>query len=725
MTAGLVMAAAPAQAWYVDISITGAGRVYETTDADEIDEHCLDSIEGFASPGTTPTGTLGASCRAGDASGDYGHGWVVRYVAEPAPGYTFAGWQSDGRTNPAPVICDNSGGSTNYSGTACQFATSQNLQVRARFVDHTAPAMSSLVGPTGPVNGPATFTFSAAADPTFSNFECRVAGVHEWQGCSSGRQENPSASGTYTFEVRAVDRSGNRSSTSTWQWTVDKFAPETFLDSGSGPSGVVASSSATFSFSGSGDTVGFRCTLDGVLAACSSPKSYSGLAQGTHTFSVQAVDAAGNIDSSPATRTWTVDTVAPETVLDDGPTHLSTVSSKSATFAFSSPTPDAATFYCRLDGETIDTDCSSPVTYDGLAEGAHTFRVWAADHVGNIDSSPVLRTWTVDTVAPQTSITGGPAAGSSTQSRSATFEFASTEGQAFECRLDDGSWSSCDSPHAIEGLSEGAHTFAVRASDPVGNTDPTPASLTWIVDAVPVDTAITDGPAAGSTSSSQSAVFSFGSVEGVMFECQLDGGAWTACESPRSLSGLNEGQHTFAVRAIDAAGSVDGTPATRTWAVDLVEAPVTPPTTTTPPPVTGPGTGLATMDVRVKLRHRVTDGRTKIRTLKLTRLPLGATVKVTCKGKGCAFKAKRLRPGDSSATLTKLFRNKSLASGSVVKIRVTASGYEPTAFRYKTRSGSKAPSGGEVGARTAPTSSHLVVSTPWAPRSASLITRRG
>src|SRR5687767_2248629 len=95
---------AAAQAWYVDVSITGAGRVYETTDANEIDEHCEDLIEGFASPGTTPTGTVGATCRAGDASGDYGHGWTVRYVAEPASGYTFAGWQSDGRTNPGPVI---------------------------------------------------------------------------------------------------------------------------------------------------------------------------------------------------------------------------------------------------------------------------------------------------------------------------------------------------------------------------------------------------------------------------------------------------------------------------------------------------------------------------------------------------------------------------------------------------------------------------------------------
>ena len=159
-TSAFLLAAPAAQAFYVDISITGAGRVYEATDADEIDEHCPDAIEGFASPGTTPTGTLGAICRAGDNAGDYGYAWVVRYVAEAAAGYRFAGWQSDGRTNPPPVLCDGSGGSSSYAGAICQFATFQNLQTRARFVDDTNPSMSSLTGPNLVVNGPATAALS-------------------------------------------------------------------------------------------------------------------------------------------------------------------------------------------------------------------------------------------------------------------------------------------------------------------------------------------------------------------------------------------------------------------------------------------------------------------------------------------------------------------------------------------------------------------------------------
>src|SRR4029079_10392221 len=55
-----------------------------------------------------------------------------------------------------------------------------------------------------------------------------------------------------------------------------------------------------------------ECNIDaGGSASCSSPKSYSSLAEGSHTFYVRATDGAGNTDGSAASYTWTVDTVAP------------------------------------------------------------------------------------------------------------------------------------------------------------------------------------------------------------------------------------------------------------------------------------------------------------------------------------------------------------------------------------------------------------------------------
>jgi hypothetical protein len=104
--------------------------------------------------------------------------------------------------------------------------------------------------------------------------------------------------------------------------------------------------------------------------------------------------------------------------------------------------------------------------------------------------------------------------------------------------------------------------------------------LTIVADTTPPETSIASGPAG--TVSSQSASFAFASERRARFECQLDGGAWAACDSPKSFSALTEGSHVFAVRARDKAGNLDPTPATRTWTIDLPDP--TPPTEPLPAP---------------------------------------------------------------------------------------------------------------------------------------------
>jgi hypothetical protein len=84
----------------------------------------------------------------------------------------------------------------------------------------------------------------------------------------------------------------------------DTTPPDTTIDSG--PAGTTSSTAAQFTFSAS-EPATFACRLDGAaFAACTSPKSYTGLAIGSHTFEVRATDGAGNVDASPASRTWTI-----------------------------------------------------------------------------------------------------------------------------------------------------------------------------------------------------------------------------------------------------------------------------------------------------------------------------------------------------------------------------------------------------------------------------------
>jgi hypothetical protein len=84
-----------------------------------------------------------------------------------------------------------------------------------------------------------------------------------------------------------------------------KRMPDTTINSG--PSGQIDQTTAAFGFSSSETGSSFRCRLDGQsFASCSSPRTYSSLSEGPHTFHVAAIDAAGNADPSPATRSFSV-----------------------------------------------------------------------------------------------------------------------------------------------------------------------------------------------------------------------------------------------------------------------------------------------------------------------------------------------------------------------------------------------------------------------------------
>jgi hypothetical protein len=80
------------------------------------------------------------------------------------------------------------------------------------------------------------------------------------------------------------------------------------VDITDGPVGTVSSGDATFSFAGNQDRMTFFCKLDAQPSEpCSSPKSYSGLPAGNHTFTVIGRDRWGSNDPTAAGRTWTVE----------------------------------------------------------------------------------------------------------------------------------------------------------------------------------------------------------------------------------------------------------------------------------------------------------------------------------------------------------------------------------------------------------------------------------
>jgi hypothetical protein len=180
-------------------------------------------------------------------------------------------------------------------------------------------------------------------------------------------------------------------------------------------------------------------------------------------------------------------------------------------------------------------------------------------------STAISRSFTVDTTAPNTNVTGGP--NGLTNDRTPSFSFNSSEpGSSFQCKVDGGAFGNCSSPRVTSTLSDGPHTFSVRAVDRAGNMDASPASRSFTVDATAPNTTILSGPSG--TTNDTTPTFTFKSSEsGGSFRCKVDGGSFAPCNSPKTTAALGNGSHTFSVAAVDAAGNADPSAAVRSFTV--------------------------------------------------------------------------------------------------------------------------------------------------------------
>lgn len=126
----------------------------------------------------------------------------------------------------------------------------------------------------------------------------------------------------------------------------DTTPPDTTLDS-SGPTGTVNTTSAAFEFSSTKPNSTFECKLDGgEFAACQTGQTYENFPDGPHVFEVRAKDASGNTDATPASRTWTVDTIPPDTtaptVMTTTPAGKKVAPTANVTAAFSEAVNEAS-----------------------------------------------------------------------------------------------------------------------------------------------------------------------------------------------------------------------------------------------------------------------------------------------------------------------------------------------------------------------------------------------
>jgi hypothetical protein len=154
----------------------------------------------------------------------------------------------------------------------------------------------------------ASFSFSATGA---SRYQCSRDGA-AFSLCTSPQVYPALGDGSHTFAVRTLSAGGTPGAATEYGWIVDTVPPQTTI--ASGPPASSQSASATFAFTSSEAASTFTCRLDGAgFVPCTSPKTYAGLGDGDHTFSVQAVDQAGNVDASAPRYAWHISGVGPPT----------------------------------------------------------------------------------------------------------------------------------------------------------------------------------------------------------------------------------------------------------------------------------------------------------------------------------------------------------------------------------------------------------------------------
>ena len=473
------------------------------------------------------------------------------------------------------------------------------------------PETTITAGPDGTDSDP-TPTFTFESDQADATFQCRLDDG-AYASCASPYTITPPlADGTsHSFDVRAINFNGDPdASPAHADFTIDTSLPDTSILSGPDP--FTTSHTVTFTYSGG---TSYECRVDAeAFATCPVAGVTRTLAEGRHTFAVRAI--ANGTDTSPATRTFTIDSTDPVVTVN-----TPVVDADAATFTFSAADATAVTFVCALDGGA-PVACKTSKTYSALDNRTHVFTVTATDQAGNhgAGGASVL----IDVTANETVLNVAPAG--LVNDRDVHFEFSSPGTTSFECSLDGAAFTGCGSPQDYSLLADGAHTFDVRALGPGARVDLTPAHAAFTVDTTPPETLLTMTPLAVLTS--RDFDLGFTANEPATFSCEVDGGVIVPCTSPLPLRGLADGQHSVVITATDLAGNTETTPAASifTVAVPLPQPSPTP----TPTPVRTPlPKASALRSVRVPKTASLKTLR-KHRRLKLTvRAPKGAKLAVS------------------------------------------------------------------------------------------------
>jgi hypothetical protein len=257
---------------------------------------------------------------------------------------------------------------------------------------------SSPPNPSNSANAKFTFTSLDAG----SAFECQLDGGG-YSPCKSPVIYTGLSDGDHTFSVKKDQQTGSGKQPASYTWTVDTTPPDTAITAA--PSGFSNSTTPSFSFTSTETSATFGCNLDNAgYSSCTTPVTYTSLAEGAHTFLVRSIDAAGNVDQTPASYAWTIDIGAPSNGI-----LTATGENQQVTLTwsgFSDALSGIASYTVVYSTTGVPSSCSSgtPIysgantsyVHTGLTSGtAYSYRVCATDGAGNVSTGAIANAMTL------------------------------------------------------------------------------------------------------------------------------------------------------------------------------------------------------------------------------------------------------------------------------------------------------------------------------------------
>jgi len=594
--AGQVSEPSVAVDFVVDATPPPAPAISAPTDGALLDDATPD-ITGTAEANSTVTVTIDGVV-AGTATADAAGTWTFTPSSPLTDGpHTVTATATDAAGNESPP------------SNAVDFT-----------IDSVAPEAPVITSPAnGAVTNDTTPDITGTAEPNSTvtvTIDGVVAGTAtaDAAGTWTFTPTTPLTEGPHTVTATATDAAGNVSDASApVTFTVDATPPPAPVIVTPAEGQVTTDTTPDITGAAEPDTT-ITVTIDGAIAGTTAADGTGNwvftpttpLAEGPHTVSATATDAAGNESPTSNLVNFTIDSVAPEAPVITSPAN-GAVTNDTTPDITGTAEPNS-TVTVTIDGVVAGTataDAAGTWTFTPttpLTEGPHTVTATATDAAGNESDASAPVEFTVDTVAPGTPVITGPTDGAlltdTTPDITGTAEPSSTvtvtiDGVVAGTTTADaaGSWTFTPSSP----LGEGPHTVTATATDAAGNESPQSSAVTFTIDSVPPGAPVITGPATGDLLTDATPEITGTAEPNSTVTVTIDGvvvgtttadatGTWTFTPS----SPLTEGPHTVTATATDAAGNEGPASAPVEFTVDTV-----PPAA---PVITSPTDGSTTAD---------------------------------------------------------------------------------------------------------------------------------